>query len=419
MSDEMRELLRRGAEGSPVSWGFDAVWRRSQRQRARNIALKAVAAVGVVVVAAISVPLIRSTEITGDRGSRTTPADKGKWQPRGTWERIPEAPIDGRYGNVAVWTGDEMLVWGGTPANAGDSAELANGAAFNPGVQSWRGLSDGPLEFTGGRTAVWTGDAMLVWGGEVGDGSHARPDNGAAYDPQTDRWTELPASPYWSLAGHSAIWTGREMIVWGGVGTEDRGAVFDPRSGTWRAIAPAPVDGRSGHSAVWTGTEMIVWGGRDGLPLATGAAYAPDSDSWRELPPAPIAGRDLHAATWTGEEMIVWGGWMEEAAVSDGAAYNPVSNTWRELPRAPIESAILDSSAVWTGREVVVVGADSKVAAYSPKENEWATLPGPLTGAVDMPTVLGTDGEVILWGGVPSSGDAYSNEGAILRLTQK
>lgn len=418
MSDDTRALLRRGAGAPSPSWGFDTVWRRSRRQRGRNVALKSTAAVGVVALGAVGAPLIRSNVVADDRG-RVAPAGEGTWRPSATWQRIPAAPIEGRYGNAAAWTGEEVLVWGGTPDGADESLALADGAAFDPGARSWRGLADGPLESAGGRTAVWAGDAMLVWGGEVGDGGHGRPDDGAAYDPRTDSWTELPASPHWSLAGHSALWTGTEMIVWGGLGMEGRGAAFDPERKAWRTLAPGPLEGRHGHSAVWTGKEMIVWGGRGGEgPLATGAAYDPDSDSWRELLSAPLSARDLHAATWTGAEMIVWGGWTEEAAVSDGAAYDPASNTWRELPRAPVKAAILASSAAWTGREVIVVGAKGKVAAYSPKEDEWATLPEPPTGAVTMPTLLDADGEVVLWGGVESPGDALSNEGAMLHPTQ-
>jgi hypothetical protein len=421
MSDEARDLLRRAAGTPRPSWGFDTVWRRSQRQRTRNVALKAVAAVGVVAVAAISVPLIRSNEIADDRGSRIATPGRGKWQPSATWERVPAAPIEGRYGNVAVWTGEEMLIWGGA-GDADDSAGLANGAAFDPGTQDWRRLGDAPLQFAGGRTAVWTGEAMLVWGGEVGDGSHGRPDTGAAYDPRSDRWTELPASPYWSLAGHSAIWTGEEMVVWGGVGgvdMEHRGAAFDPERNAWRTIAAAPLDGRHRHTAVWTGEEMLVWGGRGQAgPLATGAAYDPDSDSWRELPPAPISARDLHAAIWTGEEMIVWGGWNSDAALSDGAAYNPLSNTWRDLPRAPISAAVLETAVVWTGREMIVVCADGGLVAYSPTENQWATLPEPPIGDALRPTLLTADSQVILWGAVPGGSEEISNEGAILRLAQ-
>ena len=37
----------------------------------------------------------------------------------------------------------------------------------------------------------------------------------------------------------------------------------------------------SGHTAVWTGSEMIVWGGIEfSLYLNTGGRYNPATDSW-------------------------------------------------------------------------------------------------------------------------------------------
>jgi hypothetical protein len=35
---------------------------------------------------------------------------------RGRWSRLPEAPIPDRGNPAAVWTGRELLVWGGTPS---------------------------------------------------------------------------------------------------------------------------------------------------------------------------------------------------------------------------------------------------------------------------------------------------------------
>jgi hypothetical protein len=37
---------------------------------------------------------------------------------------------------------------------------------------------------------------------------------------------------------------------------------------------------RSGHTAVWTGSEMIVWGGSGGIYFNTGGRYNPSTDSW-------------------------------------------------------------------------------------------------------------------------------------------
>src|SRR5206468_1910792 len=67
---------------------------------------------------------------------------------------------------------------------------------------------------------------------------------------------------------------------------------------------------RQFHTAVWTGSEMIVWGGvGSGGFFNTGGRYNPGTDSWTATSTtgAPAA-RDQHTAVWTGSEMIVWGG---------------------------------------------------------------------------------------------------------------
>src|SRR2546428_791867 len=112
---------------------------------------------------------------------------------------------------------------------------------------------------------------------------------------------------------HTAVWTGSEMIVWGGLGSGGRlntGGRYNPGTVSWTATSTtsAPV-ARYFHTAVWTGSEMIVWGGTDGTFLNTGGRYNPGTDSWTatSTTSAP-AGRDHHTAVWTGSEMIVWGG---------------------------------------------------------------------------------------------------------------
>jgi hypothetical protein len=43
------------------------------------------------------------------------------------------SPLRGRIGHVAVWTGSQMLVWGGTPARASDPQRpFSDGAAYTP-----------------------------------------------------------------------------------------------------------------------------------------------------------------------------------------------------------------------------------------------------------------------------------------------
>lgn len=410
MEDRLRSLLQDATDRLPALGAVDhQIIRRARRRVGTRAAVAAIAIVAIVAGASAATTRLFGEESFG-------PAQQTR---NARWESIPAAPIEGRAGHVAVSTGTEMLLWGGDNGSD-DPAGLIDGAAFDYAGGAWRTMSQAPLEVSGGRSAVWTGEEMLVWGGEVGDGSHGRPDDGAAYDPSSDSWTQLPASPSWSLAGHSAIWTGAEMIVWGGVGMQGRGAAFDPSAGSWRSLPPAPTEARFRHAAVWTGTEMIMWGGADGSEesLATGAAYNPVSDSWRELPPAPLSGRDSPTAVWTGTEMIVWGGFdYLEGGLGDGAAYDPASDTWREIPRSPGSAVLGDTTVAWNGQEMVVVSGAGEFAMYSPAEDAWMKLPDPPAGRVLNPTLVSQGGEVVLWGGVDRDDQGFSNEGSRLRFT--
>src|SRR6266581_277181 len=147
-----------------------------------------------------------------------------------------------------------------------------------------------------------------------------------------DTWT--PTSTTNAPAGryeHTAVWTGSEMIVWGGFNGSflNTGGRYHPGTGSWTAtsttIAPA---GRDRYTAVWTGSEMIVWGGFNGSYLNTGGRYNPGTDSWTatSATSAP-AGRYEHTAVRTGSEMIVWGG-FNGSYLNTGGRYNPGTDSW-------------------------------------------------------------------------------------------
>jgi hypothetical protein len=159
---------------------------------------------------------------------------------------------------------------------------------------------------------------MIVWGGFryyweiVGGDLYCLAEilsDGARYDPDSDQWSPItnvgaPSARRW----HAAVWTGSEMIVWGGRTDTNDGGIYDPATDTWRATSTvgAP-SARKQHTAVWTGSEMIVWGGE---PITDeGGIYDPATDTWTTMTieGAPLT-RNEHSAVWTGSEMIVWGG---------------------------------------------------------------------------------------------------------------
>src|SRR5437879_13667963 len=94
-------------------------------------------------------------------------------------------------------------------------------------------------------------------------------------------------------------------------GIRTSGGGYSPSTDSWTTTSTtnAP-SGRYNHTAVWTGSEMVVWGGEDLFGLTnTGGKYNPSVDSWvaTSTTTAPPA-RFLHTAVWRGKEMIVWGG---------------------------------------------------------------------------------------------------------------
>jgi hypothetical protein len=98
---------------------------------------------------------------------------------------------------------------------------------------------------------------------------------------------------------------------------------------------------REHHTAVWTEREMLVWGGRGSTKTAsiflnTGGRYDPATDTWTDISitNAPH-GRWGHTAVWTGSEMLVWGGWDATSYFNDGGRYNGRDNVFLHLYQKP------------------------------------------------------------------------------------
>jgi len=258
----------------------------------------------------------------------------GSYDPAlGNWSPLPTlaAPAE-RDGQTAAWTGARMIVWGGK--NAGGL--LADGALYDPGAGQWTALpATGTPEARFGAVGVWTGTRLVVWGGQ---GALGELNTGASL-PLTGgitpgAWSAMsPTGAPGARSGHAAVWTGEKLLIWGGQqgGTPlGDGAAFDPVDNTWEALpAPGAPSARSGHVAVWTGDEMLVFGGQTAAgAVATGGAYNPATGQWRTLSTAgsPLA-RSLAAGVWSGSELLVFGGQSAGVPVASLQRLNP-QPTW-------------------------------------------------------------------------------------------
>lgn len=286
-----------------------------------------------------------------------------------SWAAVPQAPIKARGRHAAVWTDAELLLWGGRAGVAG-AESFADGAGYSPTTGQWRTIQRSPLQARSGHSALWTGSLMIVWGGEASDGAPFG--DGASYDPGSGRWTPLPAAPLGPRADHVTTWNGREMIVWGGrrgVGPQATplldGAAFDVASKRWRAISPSPLTGTPGRSAVWTGSAMIV--SATNGPSGRHAAYEPRTDAWKLLADSPLDDRSGEVASWTGTEMVVTGGVRAGGSVGlpDDGVYDVAKDAWIPLQDSAARGCI-DHSVAWTGVLLIVFGCGHIEGSVTP-----------------------------------------------------
>jgi ankyrin repeat protein/N-acetylneuraminic acid mutarotase len=341
--------------------------------------------------------------------SRYRPDPASKTRQAESWQQRADADLEGRAANSTVWTGSEMIIFGGD----GNGVTCDNGARYSFSKNSWNLLPR--LNAPSARTAlsaVWTGKEMIVWGGFGGRlGNDTNRNDGACFNPASNSWKpvstrDAPDARF----NHSALWTGKEMLIWGGY-TDSRsfyqgaradaflnsGGRYNPSSDSWKPITTrgAPSK-RFNHAAVWSGKEMLVWGGCNAATaLDDGARYDPARDVWKSINPKGAPGpRGMPVAVWTGKEMIVWGGASRDDGTQarcfeDGARYNPDTDSWTPMSRDGAPKGRVFAKAVWTGTEMLVWGgvndAEAKGvsdsnryigtgARYNPATDTWTPM---------------------------------------------
>jgi hypothetical protein len=214
-------------------------------------------------------------------------------------------------------------------------------AAYNPATNTWRRLQG---SVSAPSVMVWTGRQVLTWGGGCCDSYSA---DGAAYTLATDSWRKLLRSP---LAGRrtSGVWTGRVMIVAGGAGREPDpkvagetvladAAAYNPATRAWRRLAPMP-EPRAGATATWTGTEVLMVGGYG----PTGSMRQLYSNGSPMTVHQPLAAPARHAhgphqphRRVAGSQLRVWGGRTFRAGSwvtpPSGVAYDLAGGRWSAM----------------------------------------------------------------------------------------
>jgi hypothetical protein len=200
----------------------------------------------------------------------------------------------------------------------------------------------------------------LVWGDANRRGEAT---DGAAYDPEADRWRPLPRAPLALNTAH-AVWTGQEMVVYGAQLDQNnrsdtkhaQGIAYDPEHDEWRVIAPGMLSPQA-SSAAWIGDRMLIWDYE-----LTAGAYDPARDQWTRVPALPLPFAECYPdSALADERLLAW-------YCGRGAIYEIRSRTWNRIP--PPEGEVF-GRPVSAGNVILFAGA-----AHEGRANAlWAYKP--------------------------------------------
>lgn len=261
---------------------------------------------------------------------------------------------------------------------------------------------------------VWTGTEMLVWGGLkiTAAGGYSFLEDGAKYNPATDTWTNISKTNAPLRRGFaSSVWTGTEMLIWGGTESSNEsinattfnytntGGRYNPATNSWSTIstvnAPAA---RTQAGAVWTGSLMVVFGGNSGNTiLSSGGRYNPATNTWLTMSTANAPTAEF------AQTRLFWDGAQNQVIVlgenNTGARYNPITNVWTAMASVP--ASYDKSCAVWVGNQLWVYAKNGKVYQYTSSTNTWSfvTPVGPVIPSdFDVINAVWTGFEIVFFG---------------------
>jgi hypothetical protein len=238
---------------------------------------------------------------------------------------------------------------------------------------------------------VWDGQDVLEIGGTVRGIAQA---DGAAFDPVTSTWRRIAtASGSIGTAVEAAVWTGRQVFLFGGQTAGSSNAIsccvaglYDPARNVWSTSAPAPTGQLTQVSAVWTGTRIVVAGiGHGGLVAA--AAYDPGDDRWTRLDPPRAAGHPgLGVALATAaDRVILWSMWgrMEQTGPREYTGYAGI-----DVYRLGAPGSWQDVTYAWPQHESVLTPVTAGAQILIPPTDIWC-------GGCSHPMRIGAHGYLL------------------------
>ena len=247
-----------------------------------------------------------------------------------------------------MWTGREVIVVGGLAG--GTKNGLVDGARYEPGADKWHSLP--PFAATAHTldsvATVWTGDRLVV--ADLWATTQPIDNNGSSatsgidvttYDPASNEWSAVPASPQTPTGIQGLFWTGTHVLApaaqrWCGRAScpsspYPPGAQLDLDTNAWTPISAGPIDDGIGTNA-WTGAALLRTtmtmkiGDPTSINPGDSAVWDPAANTWTKVQPIPVELSPTTSGIWTGRDALFWGDIIESGtgtATSGGLRFSP------------------------------------------------------------------------------------------------
>jgi hypothetical protein len=448
-----RLITRASDQPGPPFEAPPAAFFTDHRHRRRRATLSVAATVCVVVVVVVSV-----TFMTHSRVHHQAMATPNALPTMGSvtagslahyrWSLLPTAPIESRTSAVGLWTGTQMVIWGGASGRDGEVLH-ADGATYDPSTRTWSNLPPGPLSARAQAASVWTGKSVFIWGGNVGPDVTVATD-GALYTPADRSWTRVPPAPVTDYGEVRAFWTGTVVVLlstpaWAGKGADRVNAQsYDPASELWTKLPDLRLP--AGHAAdgvvdVGAGGRIYLWSmwslntptGPGSFTTSAGIdSYTFEVDSRRWVANALALPDRMASSTplWNGRDLLLpatflWLGAGVGGPVPtnvSGVVVDPATSSTRPIVHGPVDD--LNAQYLWTGAALLAFNTGTETsdahghvypgeaAAWDPATNAWSRLPNaPL--AANEPVAVWTGKALLIWGQLftPTSGNGVITTG--------
>jgi N-acetylneuraminic acid mutarotase len=365
---------------------------------------------------------------------------------------------------------------------------------YNPATDKWT-IQTVPPQYTTvlsavikGGTLVWSGTQFLLWGGYTTTCTIIFPftctnnciNAGLKYNPSTNVWDSIPfLSAPSARYNHKAIWTGTEMMIWGGKSSTfetpsvylNTGGRYNPVTNTWTATsAPPAFSGRADFvMGNMESNVVFIWGGKSLQTItrnitdpcnppaiisfsfdsvrnhADGMLYLLSSNTWSPVSSvnAPMGrynhtgilaspyGFHIAGGTHTSNSSVYCGTCFtngiiptpypcprvnfNDSVLKTAASYNVVTNTWTTIPNSP--KSFSGSVAVWDNDQFISFFGRDSIISLEPSTGDWLQIvfpPHPAGVIVNNPYqrdyvwTVGTSGNGII--NLTSTLSGYTNQ---------